>query len=95
MEDEYEHTTFVAAFPAIQSAIKFGGDGGVRIQLDIPDTDAAAAVKLLGWRRMVLMVTVAPVRPGLINTGEQGGADGAEPDDMEERPKRKPKWSTA
>lgn len=32
------HVTFLAAFPPIQS-IKYIGDGGARIVLDIPESD--------------------------------------------------------
>lgn len=51
--------TFRASFPAIQSAIKIAGDGsGMRVQLDIPETEMANAVRLLAWRENVLVVTV-------------------------------------
>lgn len=51
--------TFLASFPAIQSAIKVGQDG-MRIQLDVPETEMANAVELLAMRGMVLRVTVEP-----------------------------------
>lgn len=50
--------TFLASFPPIQSAIKVAGDGGMRIQLDIPESEMATAVKLLGFRDVLLQVTV-------------------------------------
>jgi len=50
--------TFLATFPLIQSAIKVSGDGGMRIQLDIPDDQMDAAVQLLALRGEVLRVTV-------------------------------------
>ena len=52
---------FRAAFPCIQSAIKIYGDRqGMRVQLDIPESEMAEAVKLLQWRERVLIVTVEP-----------------------------------
>ena len=47
---------FLAAFPPIQSAIKIGQDG-MRIQLDIPESELGAAVRLLTMRGKVLKVT--------------------------------------
>lgn len=55
-----DSTTFRASLPPIMSAIRAGGDGGVRIQLDIPDTDMAEVLRLLLWRDRVLLVTVRP-----------------------------------
>jgi len=52
--------TFLASFPAIQSAIKVSGDGGMRIQLDIPESELTNALPLLAWRDCVLIVTVRP-----------------------------------
>lgn len=53
--------TFLASFPPIQSAIKVDGSGGgMRIQLDIPETEMGEAVALLGLREMVLKVKVEP-----------------------------------
>jgi hypothetical protein len=54
--------TFLASFPAIQSAIKIDGSGnGMRIQLDIPEVEMNEAVALLGLREVVLRVTIEPV----------------------------------
>ena len=51
--------TFLASFPPIQSAIKIAGNGdGMRIQLDIPESEMAQAVQLLALRECVLKVTV-------------------------------------
>lgn len=56
-----ESISFRASFPTIQTAIKITGDGGgMRIQLDIPETEMAQAVRLLVMRQMVLKVTVEP-----------------------------------
>ena len=56
-----ESASFLAAFPSIQTAIKVHGSGnGMRIQLDIPESEMGEAAKLLLWRQMVLRVTVGP-----------------------------------
>ena len=56
-----EAVTFRAAFPSIQSAIKVYGDlQGMRIQLDIPESEMADALQLLMWREQVLRITVEP-----------------------------------
>lgn len=58
---ENDGATFRASFPAIQSAIKVDGSGGgMRVQLDIPESEMAEAVKLLAWRQQVLRVTIEP-----------------------------------
>lgn len=54
-----EAVTFLASFPSIQSAIKIGPDG-MRIQLDVPETEMGSAVQLLAWREVVLKVTIEP-----------------------------------
>ncbi len=54
-----EKVSFLASFPAIQSAIKITGDGGgMRITLDIPESEMAEAVKLMLYRQVVLRITV-------------------------------------
>ena len=57
---DLNRATFRAAFPPIMSAILFGADG-VRIKLDIPETDRAEAIKLTQWAGRVLRVTIEPV----------------------------------
>lgn len=49
--------TFLASFPPIQSAIKVGQDG-MRIQLDIPESEMGNAIELLAMRDQVLRVTL-------------------------------------
>jgi hypothetical protein len=44
--------------------VKVSGDGGLRIQLDVPQTDEADALKLLLWRERVLRITVEPINDG-------------------------------
>ena len=55
-----EKATFEATLPPILSAVKVSGDGGLRIQLDVPQTDEADALKLLLWRERGLRGTVEP-----------------------------------
>jgi len=53
--------SFLASFPPIMSAIKIAGNGdGMRIQLDIPESEMAEAVKLLQWRDVGLSVQISP-----------------------------------
>lgn len=52
--------TFRATFPPIMSAIKVTGNGdGMRIQLDIPESEMPQALGLFAFRERVLIVTVA------------------------------------
>ena len=56
-----DKATFRANFPQALAAIKVSGDGGgMRIQLDIPESDMGEAVKLLLMRQMVVRVTIEP-----------------------------------
>lgn len=57
-----EQAQFRATFPPILSAIRMAGDGGMRIMLDVPESDMAEALKLLLWKQQVLMVRVGPER---------------------------------
>jgi len=51
--------SFLASFPPIQSAIKITGNGdGMRIQLDIPETEMANSIELLALRGRVVLVTI-------------------------------------
>jgi len=55
---------FVAAFPAIQGAIRITGDGnGMRIQLDIPEIEMGQAARLILMREKALKVTVEICEP--------------------------------
>ena len=56
-----DKAVFLAAFPSIMSAIKiYGSKEGMRIQLEIPESEMAEATKLLLWRERVLKVTIEP-----------------------------------
>jgi hypothetical protein len=89
MADEAAHVTFVAAFPPIQ-CIKFLGDGGARIVLDIPQSDEWAVESLRQWRDRLLMVTVVPMARDACFTGENSSS-GA----VAEGTKRESRWETA
>ena len=67
-----ESASFLAAFPSIQTAIKVHGSGnGMRIQLDIPESEMGEAAKLLLWRQMVLRITVEPEASGQQTDGRK------------------------
>uniref|UniRef100_A0A6M3KD63 Uncharacterized protein n=1 Tax=viral metagenome TaxID=1070528 RepID=A0A6M3KD63_9ZZZZ len=54
-----ERSIFFASFPPIQTAIKVHGSGdGMRIQLDIPESEMTEALKLFRWREAILKVTI-------------------------------------
>jgi hypothetical protein len=79
MSDEIR---FLATFPPIQSAIKVDGSGGgMRIQLDIPESEIGQATLLLGMREQILDITVKTY--GKSNSkksageGQQGTGDAA------------------
>ena len=52
-----EPITFLASFPAIQSAIRVGDDG-MRIQLHIPESQMDKALWLIAMRDKPLKITV-------------------------------------
>jgi hypothetical protein len=53
--------TFLASFPDIQGQLKVGKDG-MRIALDVPESDLAQALKLVLWRDRALSVTITPTK---------------------------------
>lgn len=50
--------TFPAAIPPTESAIKFSGDGGARLTLDVGEANMGAFVPVLAMRGKRLMVTI-------------------------------------
>lgn len=62
MSDTPQVIKFKASFPSIQSAIRVGQDG-MRIQLDIPETELVNAIELLACRGVVLNVTIEAEPP--------------------------------
>ena len=66
-----EPASFLAAFPAIQSAIKIYGDlQGMRLQFDVPESEMGEAIKLLMWRECILKVTIEPEAKPIWESGE-------------------------
>lgn len=54
-----ESVTFLASMPDVLSQMKIGTDG-MRIQLDVPESELANALPLVKWRDRVLKVTIEP-----------------------------------
>lgn len=50
--------SFLASLPPIQSAIKLDGQGGARIQLEVPEEDIMEVMKLAMLKGIVFKVTV-------------------------------------
>lgn len=78
MTDNHRRVCFKATFPAIQTAIKVTGDGsGMRIQLDIPETEVANALGLMVMRESVLEITIVDMgKTPLKGKTERTGIDG-------------------
>ena len=49
---------FLASFPPTATAIQMHGDGGMRITLDISETDVPKALPVMQWRGTVMEVTI-------------------------------------
>jgi hypothetical protein len=82
-----EPITFLACLPDVLSQMKIGKDG-MRLQLEIPETELPEALKLVLWRDVVLKVTVEP-------EGQAGAGNGrTDKDKLAEGAKRKPRWRT-
>lgn len=80
--------TFKGYFPPIQSAIKIDGQGGARIQLEIPESEVGNFIKAMTWRGKILVVTMEPeVLTNLDASEETEANDDAEQTD--ERPTRR------
>ena len=54
-----EAVTFLASMPDVLSQMKIGKDG-MRLQLEIPESELGQALLLVMWRDRVLRVTVTP-----------------------------------
>lgn len=60
-EGDMHRAIFIASFPPIQSAIKVHGHAnGMRVQIEIPESEMGEATKLLLWRERLLRVTIEP-----------------------------------
>lgn len=79
--------TFLASFAPILTSIKVHGSReGMRIQLDIPESEMGNAMNLFLWRECVLEVTVKPQHACKAEGNSAGMAEGQ---------KRKSKWEAA
>jgi hypothetical protein len=58
---EAEPVRFVASFPDVLAQLKIGRDG-LRLVLDVPESDIAQALKLVLYRDCVLRVTIEPTK---------------------------------
>ena len=54
----YKWSEFCCSVPTIQSAIKVGGDGSIRLQLDIPSSELPEAIKLVMAQGKVINATL-------------------------------------
>ena len=52
--------TFDAVIPSNMSALRIHGESGMRITLDVDETNLPEALKLVLWRERVLRVTIEP-----------------------------------
>jgi hypothetical protein len=68
-----EQVTFLASFPAIQSAIKLDGREGARIQLEIPESEVGNFISVLMWKGEVFQVTISRITKSDDKKGEYGG----------------------
>lgn len=88
---ERRQVSFLASLPPIQSAVKVSGNGdGMRVQIDVPESEMPNAIDLLAWRGKVLRVTVEV--DSLKNSREQ---QDAKRETISTRPKRKSEWKAA
>ena len=53
---------FIASLPDIQSAITIGGDGSTRVKFEIPESELAAAVKLVMIKGQAFRVTIETIK---------------------------------
>ena len=71
-EDQEEATTinFRASFPATQTAIQRHGAGeGMRIVLDIPESEMSRAIPMLAWTQRELKITMRALKPKITASG--------------------------
>ena len=60
-----EPITFLASFPPVQGAIRISGNGdGLRLQLDVPESEVPSAIRLLMLRDKAFRVTVEAEEQG-------------------------------
>lgn len=62
MADDDKSITFIASIAPLQSAITITGDGnGIRLKLDIPETELISALSILAMRQTAFKVTIEPI----------------------------------
>jgi hypothetical protein len=52
---------FTACLPAIAGVIKYDGQGGARITLEVPDTEIKQVNRLLDMRGQAFLVVISPL----------------------------------
>jgi len=60
-----EAAVFLAVIPSTVTAIRIHGDEGMRLTLDVDESNLPAALGLLTMRGRLLRVTVEPVTDGI------------------------------
>lgn len=71
MELSSDAVTFLATIAPLQSGIQITGDkAGMRLKIDVPESEMGKALSLLMWRECVLEVTVRPQRESSGNARE-------------------------
>ena len=61
MAKKIDSATFLCSLSPLQSALQVHGSGdGMRIRLDVPQSEMAEAIKMIAWGQRVLKVTVEP-----------------------------------
>jgi len=61
--------TFEAVIPSTVSAIRIHGDEGMRLTLDVDETNLPEALQIVCWRGEPLRVTIGPM--GHTRTGHE------------------------
>ena len=58
---DLDEAIFLFTFPPILSSFKIHGEGeGMRVQLEIPESEMGQALKMLQWRGIVLEARIRP-----------------------------------
>ena len=74
-----EPIEFTAILPSIQAAVRFHGDGGARVQLDIDEQNRVEVYKLLELKGVVFNVSVSPLEKGKdVGTSSNPDYDGGD-----------------
>lgn len=57
-ESSIDSVKFIATFPPTATAIQMHGDGGMRICLDISETEVGKALPVMKWRGVQMEVSI-------------------------------------